>query len=212
MLLFFDPSQRISKVDKQLCDYIAEPVQAMRVRGQQMGSVRRHGMPTERWVSYLHDTFRTMWYVPIAFITGQTGKNVKALLNHAQMLFKQARHRVATGELNRIVHAALETNPPPLHQQSAGRRFITPRRSASSRRRSCCFATIRRRSQPDLSALFAGRVPRSAAVCRSADQALLAPREDARATPTARSRPKAEMQETRIRLSVRHAVGCQCDN
>jgi hypothetical protein len=27
----------------------------------------------------------------IAFVTGQTGKNVKALLNHAQMLFKQAR-------------------------------------------------------------------------------------------------------------------------
>ena len=37
-------------------------------------------MPTEKWVRYLRDTFRTMWYVPIAFITGQTGKNVKALL------------------------------------------------------------------------------------------------------------------------------------
>ena len=47
-------------------------------------------MPTEKWVRYLHDTFRTMRYAPIAFITGETGKNVKALLNHGQMLFKQS--------------------------------------------------------------------------------------------------------------------------
>ena len=73
-------------------------------------------MPTEKWVTYLHDTFRTMWYVPIAFVTGQTGKNVKALLNHAQMLYKQARERVTTGQLNKAVRAALDSNPPPLYQ------------------------------------------------------------------------------------------------
>jgi GTP-binding protein len=57
-----------------------------------------------------------MWHVPIAFITGSTGKNVKALLNHGQMLFKQARHRVATAELNRVVRLALQKSPPPLHR------------------------------------------------------------------------------------------------
>ena len=57
-----------------------------------------------------------MRYVPIAFITGQTGKNVKALLNHAQMLFKQNRQRVSTADLNRVIRHALEKNPPPLHQ------------------------------------------------------------------------------------------------
>jgi GTP-binding protein len=55
-----------------------------------------------------------MWHVPIAFITGQTGKNVKALLNHSQMLFKQSLSRVSTGELNRMVRAALERHPPPM--------------------------------------------------------------------------------------------------
>jgi GTP-binding protein len=54
-----------------------------------------------------------MRYVPIAFITGQTGKNVKALLNHAQMLFKQSRARAGTGELNRMLRDALRKNPPP---------------------------------------------------------------------------------------------------
>jgi GTPase len=40
---------------------------------------------------------------------------VKAVLNHAQMLFKQARHRVSTSEVNRAVGEALAENPPPMH-------------------------------------------------------------------------------------------------
>jgi GTP-binding protein len=57
-----------------------------------------------------------MRYVPIAFVTGETGKNVKALLNHAQMLFKQSRERLSTGQLNRIIGEAIKRNPPPVYQ------------------------------------------------------------------------------------------------
>jgi len=115
VLMFFDPSQRIAKVDKQLCEYIAENYKPC-IFVINKWDLLQGSMPTEKWVTYLHDSFRTMWYVPIAFITGQTGKNVKALLNHAQMLFKQARERVTTGQLNKVVRAALDANPPPLHQ------------------------------------------------------------------------------------------------
>ena len=59
-------------------------------------------------------TASTRSIVPIAFITGQTGKNVKAMLNHAQMLFRQSHNRVATRQLNKLVRAALEQNEPPL--------------------------------------------------------------------------------------------------
>lgn len=113
VFLFFDATQRISKVDKQLCDYIAEQykpcVFVVNKWDQLVGT-----MPTERWVTYLNDTFRTLRYAPIAFITGLTGKNVKALINHGQMLLKQSRERVTTGQLNRIVAAAIRRNPPPV--------------------------------------------------------------------------------------------------
>jgi GTP-binding protein len=115
VLMFFDPTERISKVDKQLCEYISENYKPC-VFVVNKWDLRAGAMPTEKWVTYMHDTFRTMWYVPIAFITGQTGKNVKALLNHAQMLYKQARERVSTADVNKVVRLALETNPPPLHQ------------------------------------------------------------------------------------------------
>src|SRR5690606_6937109 len=73
-------------------------------------------MPTEKWVNYLHDTYRSMRYAPIAFITAMTGKNVKALLNHSQNLFKQARSRVSTGQLNRMLREAVKKKAPPLYK------------------------------------------------------------------------------------------------
>ena len=79
VLLFFDATQRISKVDKQLCDYIAQQYKPC-IFVVNKWDLLAGSMPTEKWVTYLRDTFRTMWYVPIAFITGQTGKNVKAML------------------------------------------------------------------------------------------------------------------------------------
>lgn len=115
VLLFLDCTERISKVDKQLCDYIAQqykPCIFVVNKWDQLAGT----LPTEKWVSYLHDTFGTMRFAPIAFITGQTGKNVKALLNHSQMLFKQARQRVSTGQLNRMLREALRNNPPPVYQ------------------------------------------------------------------------------------------------
>jgi GTPase len=115
VFMFFDPTQRISKVDKQLCEYISENYKPC-VFVVNKWDLVASGMPTEKWVTYLRDQFRTMWHVPIAFITAKTGKNVKALINHGQMLYKQACERVSTGQLNRVVRYALQKNPPPLFQ------------------------------------------------------------------------------------------------
>jgi len=119
VLMFLDAGQRIGKVDKQLCGTIAAQYKPC-IFVVNKWDLNASSMPTDKWVQYLHDTFRTMHYVPIAFITAKTGRNVKALVNHAQMLFKQAQSRVATSMLNRIVRSALEYNPPPLdnHHQS----------------------------------------------------------------------------------------------
>jgi len=115
VLMFFDANETVSKVDKQLVGYIIDnhkPCVFVVNKWDQL-----HGtVPTERWVRYLRRQFPTLAYAPIAFITGQSGKNVKALLNHSTMLFKQARSRVSTGQLNRLLRAAVEAHQPPLHQ------------------------------------------------------------------------------------------------
>ena len=115
VLMFFDSAETVSKVDKQLMGYVMEHYKpcifVINKWDQLHGSV-----PTDRWVRYLKRQFPTLAYAPIAFITGQSGKNVKALLNHATMLFKQARERVTTGHLNRLLRSAVDAHQPPLYQ------------------------------------------------------------------------------------------------
>lgn len=115
VLLFFDCTQRISKVEKQLSDYIVKEFKPCIFVVNKWDLVPQ-GVPFDRWVRYLRDTFRTMPYVPIAFITGESGKNVKPLLQHAKMLFKQSKQRITTGTLNKLIRAAIEHNPPPVRQ------------------------------------------------------------------------------------------------
>jgi GTPase len=115
VLLFFDAGAQISGVDKQLCHYVEQNYKPC-VFVVNKWDLLANKMPTERWAEYLRETFPTMGHVPIAFITGQSGRNVKKLLNHAQMLFKQSRQRVGTGELNRLLQRALEVNQPPLYR------------------------------------------------------------------------------------------------
>ena len=74
-----------------------------------------------RFANLIQHAFRTMSYMPIAFITAKTGKNVKAMLNLSQSLYKQAQKRVGTGTLNRVLREAVDAHPP------ASRENRTPR-------------------------------------------------------------------------------------
>ncbi|MEM9411474.1 MAG: ribosome biogenesis GTPase Der, partial [Planctomycetota bacterium] len=113
VLMMFDCSQRISKVDRQLVQYIENNNKPCILVVNKWDLMAEH-MPTERWADYVRDNFTTLWNVPIAFITGQSGKNVKKMLNHCQMLFKQSLERVGTSELNKLIKKALVHHPPPL--------------------------------------------------------------------------------------------------
>jgi GTP-binding protein len=117
VLLFLDPTQGISRLDKQLADYIAKQFKPCifvfnkwdLVMSDPAGRVEN---ATGRAAGAVQAAFRNMTYMPMAFITAKTGKNVKALLNLSQSMFKQANGRVGTGMLNRIVREALEAHPP----------------------------------------------------------------------------------------------------
>jgi GTPase len=114
VLLFLDPRVRISKVDKQLAEYILEHHKpAIFVVNKWDLMVP---MPTGKMGNYVRATFPSLDFVPIAFITAKAGRNVQAVLNLAQNLYKQASARVTTGDLNKVVRMALDASPPPLRQ------------------------------------------------------------------------------------------------
>lgn len=113
VLLFFDSAEEISKVDKKLVTYIERQHKPVIFVVNKWDLVADK-IVTQEWAQYLHDTFRSMKYVPIAFVTAMEGKNVRKLINHAQMLFKQSQWRVSTPVLNRLIRQALLVYPPPM--------------------------------------------------------------------------------------------------
>jgi GTP-binding protein len=114
VLMFFDPRVRISKVDKQLAAYVLEQHKpAIFVMNKWDLMVP---MPTGKIGNYVRHTFRSLDFVPIAFITAKAGKNVQSVLNLAQNLHKQAAKRIPTADLNRVLRQALDESPPPLRQ------------------------------------------------------------------------------------------------
>jgi len=115
VLMFLDPRLRISKVDKTLTEYILDQHKPA-VFVVNKWDLMKESMPTERFATYVQATFPMLDFVPVAFITAKMGKNVFKLLNLAQNLHKQAGARVGTGDLNRVVRAALDAQPPPLRQ------------------------------------------------------------------------------------------------
>ncbi|MDO5554870.1 MAG: ribosome biogenesis GTPase Der [Planctomycetia bacterium] len=113
VFMFFDCSSQISKMDKQLVNMIEEQGKPCIFVVNKWDKLCGQ-MPTGRWGDYLRETFATMQYVPIAFITGQTGKNAKKLVEQAERLMRQDHRRVSTNDLNKLLAAALDYTPPPL--------------------------------------------------------------------------------------------------
>ena len=120
VFLFIDPTQGITRLDKQLSDYIAKQYKPCIFVVNKWDLMREEAVEPSveqmnKYAVSMQHSFRTMTYAPIAFITAKTGKNVKALLNTAQSMYKQANRRVGTGTLNRIVHEAILAHSPPVH-------------------------------------------------------------------------------------------------
>ena len=112
VLLFFDASEPIGKVDKQLAETITEEAKLVVFVVNKLdlyaGDVQKR-----EWNQYLRDTFRTMPWAPVAFVTATKSRNVKATIDTAQRLYRQSHTRVPTPRLNDILREAVDANRPP---------------------------------------------------------------------------------------------------
>jgi GTP-binding protein len=114
VLLFHEPWVNVSKVDKQLAGYVLDQYKPAIFVVNKWDLAAN--MPTGKFATYLQSVFPNLDYLPIAFITAKSGKNVQGVLNLAQNLHKQASARVSTGDLNRVLRDALAQQAPPLRQ------------------------------------------------------------------------------------------------
>jgi GTP-binding protein len=112
VLLFFDATEPIGKVDKQLAETITEEAKPV-VFVVNKWDLYAADVEKREWNQYLRDTFRTMPWAPVAFVTATEGRNVKATIDTAQRLYRQSHERVATARINTVLRQAVEANHPP---------------------------------------------------------------------------------------------------
>ncbi len=112
VMMFFDATETISRVDLKLVDDIQSQDKPciFGVNKWDLGLDKE--MTSEKWAAYLVRTFSMMKYVPVAFVTAKDSRNIKQLVNLAQSIFKQSRTRVSTPRLNKALQKAMEKNPP----------------------------------------------------------------------------------------------------
>lgn len=113
VLMFFDATKTISKVDKQLVDEISKHHKPCVFVVNKWDLAQEEDMSIEKWGEYLVKTFASMRHVPIAVLTAKDGRNVRQLINLTQSVFKQSRTRMGTGKLNKALKIAVQNNVPP---------------------------------------------------------------------------------------------------
>jgi GTP-binding protein len=123
VLLFFDAEQKVGTVDKQLAAYIGENFKPAVFVVNKWDLLKKEGKFTSEWGDYLRKMFPALEHVPIAFTTAMQQKNVQAVLNLAQSLFKQAQSRVSTSKLNDVLRRAIERRPPTMRHHKIPRLY-----------------------------------------------------------------------------------------
>jgi GTPase len=85
---------------------------------EQGGKFDDHGI-MEEYRKYLDVELQHVDFAPIAFVTAKEGKNVEAVLDLTQHLYKQANTRITTHKLNTVVREILDERRP---STASGRR------------------------------------------------------------------------------------------
>ncbi len=106
-----DASVPVSQVDKALAGIIAEQFKPA-VLVVNKWDLAKNKASGEDYAEYLAKTFTGLPYAPISLTTATEGVNVRQTVELAEELFRQARIRVSTGELNTTIEEILKLRGP----------------------------------------------------------------------------------------------------
>jgi len=110
VLLLLDVTQPVGRLEKRLAGTIEENYKPV-VLVLNKGDLTAGHDPTE-FVDYVGIALPSFNYAPVALISAKEGVGVLDTLTVARELYRQASTRVTTGELNRVVEAAMQIRGP----------------------------------------------------------------------------------------------------
>jgi GTP-binding protein len=119
VLLLIDATTPVSQVDQQVAMLAQKAFKPTIIVVNKWdlaeGKINPKGkkIGVDDYEEYLRRELKGLWYAPISFISGESGRNVRETIDLAIEMHQQASMRVTTGKLNRMVGAIVERNGPP---------------------------------------------------------------------------------------------------
>jgi len=104
VLLLFDASTEISKVDKKIASFIRAQFKPSILVVNKWDLAK--DIEPEKYRKYVEAHLRGFSFAPISFISAKTGLNIDNTLRLARELDRQSRVRVSTGKLNAFIEKA----------------------------------------------------------------------------------------------------------
>jgi len=102
VLFLIDASEPLSGVDKKLSEFIGQQFKAC-ILVVNKWDLAKGKASSDDYAEYLSKMLPQLSYAPIAFTTASEGKNIQAVIDLAQELFKQATTKVPTPKLNKAI-------------------------------------------------------------------------------------------------------------
>ncbi len=110
-LLLIDAAVPVSQVDRQLADEILTHHRPTVVVVNKWDLAEEEHTQDE-YVEYLDKELKGLGFAPIVFTSADRGEGMREAVAMAMNLYEQARHRVSTAELNRVVEGIMAVRQP----------------------------------------------------------------------------------------------------
>jgi GTP-binding protein len=111
-LLLIDAQDTVTEQDQHIAGYILEEVKSAVIVVNKWDAVEKDTHSVVEYTQKVRAALGFMDYVPVLFVSAKTGQRVRQVLEVALQVWAERRHRISTGDLNRLLHDAVARHPP----------------------------------------------------------------------------------------------------
>jgi GTP-binding protein len=111
-LIVLDPSEGVREMDATIAGYAVEANRGVVLVVNKWDLSKEKGFTQKGFTQQIRDDLKFLPWAPIVFVSAATGTGMGALFDRAARVHESQRHRVTTGELNRVIARAQEKLAP----------------------------------------------------------------------------------------------------
>lgn len=112
-LLLIDATEGVTAQDAHVAQFILEEGCGVLILVNKWDAVPQGRGTQQQYTVHVREALRFLDYVPVLFISAQTGQGVERVIPQALKIHAARCHRIPTGELNRLIRDAVARHAPP---------------------------------------------------------------------------------------------------